>query len=434
MRPVSITPAPAHAGMCPHCQHSLVTERDQQPWCERCEWRLDAFADDAGLGRLGNRLSRWERRVGFRLNRDLYAALSTAGLDRPRLSPTRATLLAVALLITAGLLAMVVGGIALILWGAFLLKAVGALLVIVGGTLRPRLGRLERALGEADELTRDRAPQLFALVDQVAAAVGAPRPHIMGISAEWDAAAGAYGLRRRRLLRLGLPMWTALRPQERVALLGHELGHYVNNDGRRGVLTHTALDFFGRLADLLDPRRIGQEMIDDGFNLVVRVVEWVVWPLLWTVSRLARLAHLALTLFAARDSQRAEYYADALAVRAGGTTATLSLLDLLAGGDVFTAVVGSRARARQGASGWREAVERARAAQAPRLPRLRQLTLRQQASPFVSHPPAGLRYRMISAQPHRDPLVVLTEAESARIDAELAAFEERHRRIIAERW
>ena len=42
---------------------------------------------------------------------------------------------------------------------------------------------------------------------------------------------------------------------ERVALLGHELGHFVNGDPRRGLLTQPALTMLASAADLFRPVR-----------------------------------------------------------------------------------------------------------------------------------------------------------------------------------
>ena len=49
-----------------------------------------------------------------------------------------------------------------------------------------------------------------------------------------------------------------------------------------------------------------------------------------------------------------------------------------------------------------------------------QLTVRDEASLFASHPPTGLRVRMLRARPARSPSVVPSAARSAMIDDELA--------------
>src|SRR5690349_6474560 len=93
----------------------------------------------------------------------------------------------------------------------------GRILILLAVEMRPRFGRLPKY---ATVLTRDEAPALYALVDRVAEAAGAPVPHVICLDEDrFNASSGAYGLRRRRVLRLGLPLWQVLAPEQRVALL-----------------------------------------------------------------------------------------------------------------------------------------------------------------------------------------------------------------------
>ncbi|WP_147432766.1 M48 family metalloprotease [Catellatospora citrea] len=432
---MSIIPTAVQHGLCPQCQSALAVEPGEAPWCARCEWNLDAFTPDPLVGRLTNLQERWAHRIGYELDRDLFAQLSGRPLTRPGSGGVSAALTIISLVLAAVLLGLAAGGVWLLIAGHFLVKLIGLVMVAFAVLCRPRLGRLRDVHSPYDEVTWDRQPRLFAFVDRVAQAVGAPLPHVLVLSHEWNASATVVGFARRRVLTLGLPLWTALRPQERVALLAHELGHFINNDNRRNLRTQTALTFFAHVAHLLDPRELfGRTEFDGLMELAVKVVELAVAPVFWLLSRLCWLLHLAMHVLGARASQRSEYYADDLAARAAGSTAALTLTDVASCSDSYLAIVGSRARGGAGMQGWREAVESARAAVAPRQARLRQLTLRRAASPFSSHPPAELRHRVIAAQPHRDPQVVLGEAEAAAIDAELAAFEERYRRIIAAAW
>jgi len=66
------------------------------------------------------------------------------------------------------------------------------------------------------------------------------------------------------------------------------------------------------------------------------------------------------------------------------------------------------------------------------MPPLRQRSIRHEASLWADHPPAGLRARLLEAAPLTEPVLVLSDAESARIDAELAARYQRCRRTIAQ--
>ncbi|MDF5755634.1 hypothetical protein [Spongiactinospora sp. TRM90649] len=93
----------------------------------------------------------------------------------------------------------------------------GGLLTAIGVTLRPRTARAAR---DAEPLDPAATPRLHAAASRVAARMGVPEPEMIMIR---DLAVGAsyerIGLRRRRVLTIGLPLWLAFDPGHRVALL-----------------------------------------------------------------------------------------------------------------------------------------------------------------------------------------------------------------------
>ncbi|MEV4490145.1 hypothetical protein AB0K04_08520 [Micromonospora coxensis] len=62
---------------------------------------------------------------------------------------------------------------------------------------------------------------------------------------------------------------------------------------------------------------------------------------------------------------------------------------------------------------------------------LRQLSIRERTSLFASHPPHGLRHRMLTTRVRQDPRVTLTEMRAEQIDAELARHYEQVGRQLA---
>lgn len=98
--------------------------------------------------------------------------------------------------------------------------------------------------------------------------------------------------------------------------------------------------------------------------------------------------------------------------------------------EVATAVRNA-VRGGHGPGTWRVETGRALDAAAERLSLERQLTVREDTSLFATHPPTGLRHRMLGARPWQDPPVTLTEARAARIDAELAGHYERAGRALS---
>jgi heat shock protein HtpX len=413
---------------CPRCAAAVVTARGAAPWCPACEWNLDRFEPDRSPAGFGwTWIDRRLHRVAYRLAASQFGALAGGPLERRSLTLARAVTLSAAVLLLGGVLATAVLGVWLIVDHASgPLTFLGFLLFAVAIALRPRLGSLKALADDLDIVERAAAPTLFAVVERVCAAVGAPVPQVIALGPGFNAFTTTVGLRRRRLLCLGAPLWATLDPQERVALLGHELGHFVNGDVRRGVLTQSAETTLGKLAYLLSPAEDGR-----GTGFLAMLAALLVHAVTWVLSRLVFGVHLMVVWVSQRDSQRAEYLADELAAKAAGTPAAVRLFDGLLISESIDTVVRREARAHHGAEAWRAATIVARRNLAGAMPGLRQLSRRDDVSLFSSHPPTGLRAAMLERRPARPAAIVLAEAESARIDGELAAHYERARRELA---
>lgn len=302
----------------------------------------------------------------------------------------------------------------------------GVMLIAVALSLLPRFPTLDK---HADLLTRDEAPTLWALVDRVSAAVGTRSPRTIAINSWFNASTTAIGLRRRRHLNIGLALFGALDPQQRVALLAHEMGHFRNGDIRRGLITSPAMTSLGRLSVLFESRRVVvfkvrgatlPGLVDPLVNLVMGIISSVFY-----------VAHLGVLSVTLRDSQRREYLADQRSAQLAGAHNAARLLDLLC--TDADAVVAARARGQQLNPAWREAAAQLVAPErAAKVRRLRQLSTRTDVSLWTTHPPAGLRAWLVEAMPAYPPTLVLSEADSTLIDNELASYYQRARRDLAQ--
>lgn len=412
-------------GTCPRCGTNTVSPLDAVPWCPECEWNLETYDPQRSRPLFGWRwLDRRVHDVAYRMTRRQFDRLLGRPLGATGAGSAAVVTASASVLLFLGVVALAVTGVWLLVAfpfpGPSLLVAIPLLALAVG--LRPRFGRLH---SNADVIRRDRAPELFALVDEVAQAVGARAPDVIAVDDELNAYAGIVGVRRRRVLCLGLPYWGSLAPQERVALLGHELGHFVNGDPRRMLLTQPAFTTLGSAADLLRPApSTAPGLIEMVGAALARIVQYPLSRLLFTL-------HVALVCVALRDSQRAEYLADEMSAKAAGTSAATDLLDATLRVESMELAVRREARNGHGPQRWRTAVAEARTAAAEQLPQLRQLSAREEASLFSSHPPTGLRRLMLDGRERHAAAVVLTEDRSARIDAELAKEYEAVRRTLA---
>lgn len=154
--------------------------------------------------------------------------------------------LRVAALATLGysyLLAVVLGLLLLtylVLFGggtfsAINLKVASIFLVLIGLVLRSMWVTVPEPDG--CELQRENAPRLFDLINEVRGSLHGPKVHRVLISDEFNAGIfqipqlGMFGWVRNYLV-VGLPLLSALTPEEFRSVLAHEFGHLSGNHGR----------------------------------------------------------------------------------------------------------------------------------------------------------------------------------------------------------
>ncbi|MER7499937.1 hypothetical protein AB0L05_19585 [Nonomuraea pusilla] len=140
-----------------------------------------------------------------------------------------------------------VGGWTIVVSGGSLAGwLLGGLAVAVGWVLRPRLGRLP---SDADVLDRSAAPSLYALAGRVADRVGVARPLRVAVrDLSLEARYEHLGLLRTPALTIGLPLWLALPPRRRVALLAAACSRVPSGEE---VVVETALGTLAAWRDAL---------------------------------------------------------------------------------------------------------------------------------------------------------------------------------------
>ncbi|WP_157549849.1 hypothetical protein [Nonomuraea candida] len=145
---------------------------------------------------------------------------------------TRILALLLALVVHLLTLGFVVLGAWLILSapGSILSWIFGGVSLAFGWALRPDLGRLP---ADAEVPGRDEARELYAVADRVADRVGVKRPRKIAISdLSTRTVYARVGLLRTPVLDLGLPLWLALSPRGRVALLATAYARLPRGDER----------------------------------------------------------------------------------------------------------------------------------------------------------------------------------------------------------
>lgn len=295
---------------CPACQAPLPDTQPFAAWCPGCDWNLEpdsAFVEwkETALDKL---IAKVRGRYAERQFEELVAR-DPASL-KSRWTLGKAFTYTLAAIINGVPFLFLGAGIWVIAanWPAFWAFFWGGLLILVAYALRPRRNPMPKdLLGRAD------APNLYALVDEVAMALGAPKVHALVVSPEFNASFQRAGFLRRPIVTIGLPLWAILDPQERVALLSHEFAHGMNGDSLAHGFVARAINTLLGLAYMIEPDT------SEVFGLIFS-------PVLTALSGSLRwLAYLMVTLFWQR-SQEAEFLADFSAAQVGGSEAAASLL------------------------------------------------------------------------------------------------------------
>lgn len=320
--------------------------------------------------------------MGQKIFSDALADYSTGQLARTEGNLIAANLVALLAIATPDL----IGAQGIWLLYAFypypLGMVVAVLMIALAINLMPRRAKLPKGV-----LGRQDMPQSFALLDQICARMGA-QP-IDGLVIDLQANASVMQCRGKRILTIGCLLWDGLSPDQRMALLAHEVAHLVNNDPARSGLIWRGLSILDNWHAVLSVQITGQHSL---------VVGAIITPLGMLcellLDLLLRLSHLT--------SQRKEYMADALAAELAGQGAMISLLEAFSLSDLMdrellqTHVTGqtdgltllrSLATAESATAEQREAALR---------------DMRQQAlSVDVSHPATVFRIAFLQALPHR---------------------------------
>ncbi|WP_293369419.1 M48 family metallopeptidase [Nevskia sp.] len=108
-------------------------------------------------------------------------------------------------------------------------------------------------------LSKAEAPALFAEIDRIRAAIPGPKPHQVLVTDDYNAAVaeharlGALGWWRNYLI-LGLPMMSAMSPDQFRAVLAHEFGHFGAGDSRMTGRIYRMRVLWGRLQQQFSER------------------------------------------------------------------------------------------------------------------------------------------------------------------------------------
>lgn len=386
---------------CPQCGWSGAFELRFPAWCLACTYGAE---DGLVLKTLGRRAERGKAAATKRGDR-LYARVAAADQLRPT-GLLRTSGLAVAGLIHLVTVSVFACGVALLVdtQPGSLAWVLGPVVIWLAFTLLPRFPKMDRG---GDLITRAQAPELFRLLDQIAQSLKTASFSGVRLTATANAATSVFGP-GERLLEIGVPLWELLSPQQRLAVLAHEVAHGANSDTEYGFVVRSALYTLRRWYAVTHPLTL----VTRRTRLRTRNVVDVILPF--------HIFYRGATALLLRSKPRAEYLADALAAQVASTGAMVEALERMVTASVAMQVLANAVEARVPSNPWR--IVRDFAAALPEYERTRLALLNERAGASVddTHPPTHLRIRLLRAGRERPARLTLTTERSAAIDAELA--------------
>jgi Zn-dependent protease with chaperone function len=349
--------------------------------------------------------------LGKQMSQGLFEELKKSETLKPRLTPVKVLAILVATLVHVFILLLTFLGAYLLLTGGFSCFGIAGLLFLAIAIISlPRLPKLEK-----DDVIapRDRFPTLYKIADDVASALHTSPVSAIVIDEGFNASYTQIGLRQKKVVYLGLPLLSILDAQEIVDLMGHELGHGVNGDMTRGLYVGSAISALIKWYRILHPGSLYDENEEN--PVLAFIAKLIMLPALGIVfAWIYILFHLIW-----RDSQRAEYLADALGAKVGGTSASLSALDKLHFGHIFSMALQTTSLNPGKKSLFDELRQQADEMPERELERIRRMRQMLASRLDATHPPTTYRIEALRARPVTEPEVVLTPEEFALLQSEL---------------
>jgi Zn-dependent protease with chaperone function len=388
---------------CPACAALSTNDSRFVEWCHSCGWHAEPNPQPPPKGWRRQRSARRDDRAV----REVFQ--SCAAAENLRTLRERSKTVAVLCAIVVHLATVAVIGLAVFVATTSVLVPIKVVLVAtLAGTavlVRPRFGRAPKG----SPVTRERAPTLWACVEELCRTVGARPPDVILIDDSFNAGYGSVGLRRRRYLRIGYPLWNVLSSQERIGLLSHEMAHDVNHDLRRSLITYTALNSLTQWFRLFTPstrpvrrrRQVSRTMTrSNAISQSISNLEMITPILFAPIAAIVALAGNRLRRITERVGQHAEYLADDMAADIAGSDSFKDLMvKLLVADACFRAL---QSASQQGIRDlWAAEAEFMNSVPSSEIARRRRVAGSQLQRVDVSHPPTELRIQMIESRPRR---------------------------------
>ena len=398
--------------VCGECGKAVPLISGYMPWCE-CGWNLHLSGSHTPKGLV----SRIYRRIGLRRGKVVFEKLLRSQNLPREVDLTNLILLLLSASVQFFTLFSLAFGVYFIFnsYSNLLLIFPGLGLLGFAWVARPRFANVP-----SDALSQKEFPEIHRTVSRVAQALGTSPPDYIVVNEEFNASVFYVGHFQRKAISIGLPLFSILSGQEKIALISHELAHFVNGDPTRGVLisltTRTLVEWHRALCpDCFLPRNES--------GILLMAAEFVSNVFFYLLSRIPHVLLRGFLHLAWDKAQTAEYLADRIGAKVSGTDAFVSMSEkTLLEPKISMAI--QRATLKKDSVGAineiQAEVEKIHPREFDRLKRIAEL---EEVRLDATHPPTAWRIKLLLANEILNPKLTLATEEEQALTEELNLLE-----------
>lgn len=396
---------------CPNCGHIYPSYEGYTDWCDACNWNLKPQKRIVFFDSIYEKIV---KKIGDRYSQQLYEQIQTIDDVQPKIHWLTIVTFIVAAIVFLLWLGLIAADIWLFYHYPNFFAILGSILcTMMIWTFRPQFNTPpEKYLKESD------APVLFSIIDDLRERLGASQIDYIVIDHSFNASMGYIGIQRKRILTLGYPLLTVLDAQETIELISHELAHDVNRDPIRGYMQWYAASTLEKWYSITNPL----EIITTDAGIYAMILSVPFNMVMWGVARVFLGVAYLLYMMMWRDSQRAEYYADYLAVTMSGNKSSESSFQKMAYANILYLAVQRAVLQRKGDSVFNLFQEAILNLPDREIERIHRVNYLRESRIDSSHPPTPYRIGFVRSRGYIAPGYILQEDRHKQLILELSKF------------
>lgn len=404
--------------VCPNCGAGIPVHKGFKTWCE-CGWNLYSHRPNAPYTFIETIYEKVGKKIG---NLNLQR-ISEAEKLQSTMTLSKFFAYLIAICVHSAMVLWAAAGIWLLVkgWPNILMIILGTFCLTIAWMVRPRYPKIPSGI-----LERKDFPALYEIFDLICEKLHTSKVSGIVITSEFNASFTEVGLRRKKIIYVGLPLLCVLNGPEKVSVFSHEVAHGVNGDINRGIFVLTAVNTLVTFYSIIKPTRIYDSRYSvNGMTWLAGILMIPVNCLLLAISKIIYfLIYLLIHLFW-QDSQRAEYLADYLAAQVSGTEAMLSTLEKLHYGEMFKLSVQKASLNKLSHDPFTLFEAEIQNMPERERERIKRVELLEGSRLDATHPPTVFRIESLKRHFAEFPGLQIMDSQFTQLDQELAVFREK---------